>query len=112
MNWWFLSTRLVPLMAPPFFMALGVTLGGGLLGAWGHWLAGHPNMANAPEIAFRIRIWAVAVAIGGTITAFEHFERSLATRAVVDLARDGLILIAAYAGAEMGYGLLVLVSGA
>lgn len=106
MNWWLAGPKLVSYMAPPLFLALGVTVGGGLLGAFGHWIAGNPHEANASAIAFRIRIWAVAVALGGTISALEHFEQSLTSRAVSDLLRGSIALIAAYGGAELGYWLL------
>jgi hypothetical protein len=108
MRWWLVAPKLAALVAPPLFLAFGVTLGGGLLGALGHWLAGHPDQANASALALRIRIWAVAVAVGGTISALENFEKSLATRAVVDLLRGGLTLTAAWAGAALGYWLLYL----
>lgn len=106
MNWWLTSSKVVSLMAPPLFLALGVTLGGGLLGAFGHWIAGHTHNADASQIAFRIRIWAVAVAIGGTISALEQFEHSLTTRALLDLLRSAITLVSAYGGAELGYWLL------
>ncbi len=106
MKWWLVAPKVAALMAPPLFLACGVTLGGGLLGAFGHWLAGHQADADASQIAFRIRIWAVAVAIGGTISALESFEQSLTARAVLDLVRGGLTLTAAYAGAELGYWLI------
>lgn len=108
MRWWLVAPKVLILVTPPLFLAFGVTLGGGLLGALGHWLAGESTHASAAEIAFRIRIWAVAVAIGGTITALENFEKSLSTRAMLDLVRGGLTLTAAYAGAELGYWLLYL----
>lgn len=84
MKWWMIAPKVVVSMAPPFFLALGVTLGGGLMGALGHWIAGRTMSANAPEIAFRIRIWAVAVAVGGILSALESFEKSLAARAMMD----------------------------
>lgn len=87
-------------------LALGITLGGGLLGALGNWLAGHPASADASQIAFKIRIWAVAIAIGGTISALEHIEHSLTQRAMTDLVKGGLTILAAYAGAELGYWLI------
>ena len=105
-KWWLIAPKVLALIAPPLFLACGVTLGGGLFGAFGHWLAGHQSEANASQIAFRIRIWAVAVAVGGTITALENFEKHLSTRAMLDLIRGGLTLTAAYAGAEFGYLLL------
>lgn len=106
MKWWMVGPKLAAFVSPPLFLALGVTLGGGLVGALGHWMAGQNAQANAAQIAFRIRIWAVAVSIGGTISALESFEKSLATRALLDLARGALTLVAAYAGAELGYLLL------
>lgn len=106
MRWWLIGPRLITLLAPPLFLALGVTLGGGLFGAFGHWLAGQTEAANGAQIAFRIRIWAVAVAIGGTISALENLEKSVTTRALTDFVRGGLTLGAAYAGAEIGYWLL------
>lgn len=96
-------TRMLRLVGPPLFLAFGVTVGGGLMGALGHWLAGQTMEADASQIAFKIRIWAVAVAIGGALTALENFERSLSTKALVELAKGGLTLTAAYAGAELGY---------
>lgn len=106
MRWWLAGPKVITLITPPLFLAFGVTLGGGLLGALGHWLAGQPNVADASQIAFKIRIWAVAVAIGGALTALENFEKSLSAKALVDLAKGGLTLLAAYAGAELGYLLL------
>ncbi len=96
-------TRILRLVGPPLFLAFGVTVGGGLMGALGHWLVGQTVEADAGQIAFKIRIWAVAVAIGGALTALENFERSLSTKALVELAKGGLTLTAAYAGAEFGY---------
>lgn len=95
--------RMLRLVGPPLFLAFGVTVGGGLMGALGHWLAGQTAQADASQIAFKIRIWAVAVAIGGALTALENFERSLSTKALVELAKGGLTLTAAYMGAELGY---------
>lgn len=106
MKWWLVAPKIATLVTPPLFLALGVTLGGGLLGALGHWLAGQQASADASQIAFKIRIWAVAVAIGGTITALENFQKSVASRAMVDLIRGGITLLAAYAGAALGYWLI------
>lgn len=108
MKWWLVAPKLGALAAPPLFLAFGVTLGGGLMGALGHWLAGHPTAANASAIALKLRIWAIAVAVGGTISALENFERSITTRAMLDLVRGGVTLTAAWLGAAIGYWLLFL----
>lgn len=90
---------------PPFGLAFGVTLGGGVAGALGEWLAGRPA-ADASQVAFGIRIWAVAIAIGGTLTAFEHFERGLSQGALSQILREVGVLAAAYAGAQTAFWLL------
>lgn len=77
------------------------------MGAFGHWIVGQERQADPSQIAFKIRIWAVAVAIGGALTALENFERSVSTKALVDLAKGGLTLLAAYSGAQLGYWLLL-----
>lgn len=94
-----MTFRGVRAVIPPLFLAWGVTFGGGLMGALGEWLVGRPE-ADPTQIAFRTRIWAVAIAIGGTMTAFEHIERGLARGALPQIVRDLLVLGAAYSGAQ------------
>lgn len=94
--------RVVRVGLPPYFLALGVTLGGGLLGGLGQWMVG--KMESDPaQIAFRIRIWAVAVAIGGTLTAFEHIERGLAEWSLPKIVRDAVMIVSAYWGAQSAF---------
>lgn len=100
-----LATKLVRVGIPPYFLALGVTLGGGLLGSLGQWFAGQ-GAQDPAMTAYRIRIWAVAIAIGGTLTALENLERGLSTRAVPIILRDGLAIMMAYFGAQSGYWML------
>lgn len=104
---WDLIPRITRAGIPPFFLALGVTIGGGAAGALGAWLAGREvALQNPADAAYRIRIWAVAIAIGGTLTALENLERGLSTRALPSIVRDGLAITMAYAGAQGGYLLL------
>ncbi len=72
------------------------------MGALGQWMVGQMGM-DAAQIGFRIRIWAVAIAIGGTMTAFEHLERGLSQGSLPQIVRDVLVLTAAYAGAQASY---------
>ncbi|MBE3557548.1 MAG: sporulation protein [Firmicutes bacterium] len=100
-----LLTRFVRIVVPPGTLAMGVTLGGALLGGWGEWLVGQPSPPYA-DIAWRIRIWAMAIAIGGTQTAFENLERQLLTGGLTGIGRDLAIVAAAYLGAQLGYRLI------
>lgn len=99
---WNLLLRIWRVGLPPYFLALGVTLGGGLLGGLGQWMVGRGD-SDPAQIAFRIRIWAVAVAIGGTLTAFENIERGLAQLSLPKIVRDALMILAAYWGAQTAY---------
>lgn len=103
--------RTIHVGIPPYFLAFGVTVGGGLFGALGRWLVADYS-ATPAQTAFQLRIWAVAIAIGGTLTALESFERSVSTRALPILFRDGLALLLAYWGAQSGYVLLKWWAGA
>jgi hypothetical protein len=99
---WGVLAKVGRVSLPPLFLAFGVTAGGGILGAFGQWLVGQSG-ADAGQMAFRIRIWAVAIAIGGTMTAFEHLERGLSQGALPQIVKDLLILSSAYAGAQVAY---------
>ena len=97
-------------LTPPFAIALGVTLGGALIGGLGQWLVGEP----APDyvaLAFRIRIWAVAVAIGGALTALENLERGFLARGAPGVLRDLAVVLVAYLGSLMAYWLIRALTG-
>ncbi len=100
-----LFIKLIRVGIPPFFLSLGVTLGGGLLGALGLWFAGKGPQDPAIT-AYRIRIWAVAISIGGTFTVLENLERGLSTHALPAILRDTVSIIMAYLGAQSGYWIL------
>jgi hypothetical protein len=97
--------RAVKTLTPPFMLALGITVGGGLVGGLGQWLAGQP----APDyagLAWRLRIWAVAVAIGGAMTALENLERQFLVRGAAGALRDLAVVAVAYLGAQFGFTLI------
>ncbi len=95
---------------PPYFLAFGVTTGGGLLGSLGLWLAGKGPQDPAGA-AYPIRIWAVAIAIGGTFTALENLEKGFASRALPLIVHDSLVIAMAYSGAQCGYWVLQWLTG-
>jgi hypothetical protein len=92
-------------LTPPFCLAFGVTMGGALLGGLGQWLVGDPA-PDYTQLAWRIRIWAVAVAIGGTMTALENLERELLVRGSIGVMRDVAVVLVAYLGSMVAYWLV------
>lgn len=86
-----------------FFIALGVVLGGSLLGSISELLAGQYPLSSAVLLADRLKIWAVAAALGGTMTFFQNVEASLWGFRLRFLAREILLVLFAFAGAATGY---------
>jgi hypothetical protein len=103
--------RVWRLLAPPFGVALGVTLGGALIGGLAVFAAGRPD-PDYVSLAWRIRIWAVAVAIGGAMTALEKLEHEFLASGMRGVLRDVAVVAVAYAGAQAGYALLRWLVGA
>ncbi len=60
-----------------YFIALGVLLGGCLIGGIGAYLSGQPPLTIITSLANRLKIWALVAAIGGTFDAVYSFERGI-----------------------------------
>ncbi|MDQ0157281.1 YtrH family sporulation protein [Robertmurraya andreesenii] len=90
------------LLFDSYFIALGVLLGGALIGGIGAFLTGKPLMTEIFRISSSIRIWAIVAAIGGTFDAFYSFERGLFDGDTKDLFKTFLHILSALGGAQTG----------
>ncbi|WP_248560208.1 YtrH family sporulation protein [Niallia sp. NCCP-28] len=90
-----------------YFIALGVILGGALVGGGlAAFLTGKPMLSEVIRISDMIRIWAIVTAIGGTFDAIYSFEKGLLDAATKDLFKQTLLIISAFGGAQTGATLL------
>jgi Sporulation protein YtrH len=96
----------VPAFIHSFFIALGVLLGGSLIGAIGAFLVGEPPLTKMFEFANRLKIWALVAAIGGTFDAFYSFERGIFQGETRDIVKQVLLIISAMGGAQTGWQLI------
>ena len=55
------------------------------------------------DVSKSIKIWAVAVALGGTFTTFEIFEKSLFQGDIKSTLKQAFYIVAALIGANSGY---------
>jgi len=94
-----------------FFIALGVVLGGSVFGALAATLTDQPPLKTMITIADNIKIWAVAVALGGTFSSFRVLEQGLFRGEVKTLVRQLLYVFFAMGGAQLGYIILCLIRG-
>ncbi|HBT47283.1 MAG TPA: hypothetical protein DEA73_05315 [Peptococcaceae bacterium] len=94
-----------------FFTALGVILGASLVGSLAALLAGQPPLRTMAQLALDIKIWAMVAAIGGTFTALEVLELSLLEGQFRALVKQLLLIIGAFAGAQVGYFIITSLAG-
>lgn len=90
------------LLIDSYFIALGVLIGGALIGGLGAFLTGKPLLTEIFRISSSIRIWAIVAAIGGTFDAVYSFERGLFDGDTKDIFKTFLLILAALGGAQTG----------
>lgn len=91
-----------PLLIDSYFIALGVLLGGALIGGFAAFLTGKPPLTEIFRISSSIRIWAIVAAIGGTFDTVYSFERGLFQGETKDIFKQFLLILSALGGAQTG----------
>lgn len=85
-----------------FFIALGIVLGGSMLGGIGAVVSLQPPTQTMLDIADRIKIWALAAAVGGTIDPMRVIESNMLGGNLSPAIKQILFLLSAFLGAHMG----------
>jgi len=93
----------MPAFIHSYFIALGVLLGGSLIGGIGAFISGEPPLEEIFRMANRLKIWALVAAIGGTFDAFYSFERGILLGQTKDIFKQFLLIISAMGGAHTGW---------
>ncbi|MDY0396966.1 YtrH family sporulation protein [Virgibacillus halophilus] len=88
-----------------YFIALGVIIGGALIGSIGYFITGNPPLNAVTRVAKQLRIWAIVAAIGGTFDAIANFEKALDGSAL-DVFKQILIIFSAMGGVKTAMVLL------
>jgi hypothetical protein len=91
-----------PSFIESYFIALGVLLGGSLIGGLAAFLTGQPLLTAVYRLSTLLRIWAIVAAIGGTFDAVYSFEKGLFDGATKDLFKQFLLILSALGGAQTG----------
>ncbi|NMD70740.1 sporulation protein [Bacillus sp. DNRA2] len=85
-----------------YFIALGVILGGSIIGGIATFLTGNPPLTAIYRLSNLLRIWAIVAAIGGTFDAVYSFERGLLQGETKDLFKQFMLILSALGGAQTG----------
>ncbi|KGX89103.1 YtrH family sporulation protein [Pontibacillus litoralis] len=83
-----------------YFIALGVMIGGTLIGSIGAFAAGEAPFTYISRLAKSLRIWAIVAAIGGTFDAISTFERGLSDGSTLDIFKQIVCIISAMGGVQ------------
>ncbi|WP_211746813.1 YtrH family sporulation protein [Paenibacillus sp. Marseille-Q4541] len=85
-----------------FFIAFGIVLGGAMLGGIGAVISLQPPTQTMLDVAGKIKIWALAAAVGGTIDPMRVIESNVLDGNLSPAIKQILYLIFAFLGAHMG----------
>lgn len=85
-----------------YFIALGVILGGSIIGGIATFLTGNPPLTAIYRLSNLLRIWAIVAAIGGTFDAVYSFERGFIQGETKDLFKQFMLILSALGGAQTG----------
>lgn len=91
-----------PVFLNSFFIALGVILGGSLIGGIAAFFTNQPPITVVNGLSESLRIWAIIAAIGGTFDTVYSLERGLLNGETRDIIKQILWIISAYSGAHTG----------
>jgi hypothetical protein len=91
-----------PSFIESYFIALGVILGGSIIGGFAAFLTGNPPLTAILRLSNLLKIWAIVAAIGGTFDTVYSFERGFIEGETKDLFKQFLLILSALGGAQTG----------
>lgn len=92
-----------------FLIAFGVSIGASIFAGVGAIINNHPPLRTMLDVSDSIKIWAVAVALGGTFSSFEIIEQGLFKGEVRSIIKQVLYILVALLGANSGSSLIKLI---
>lgn len=90
-----------------FLVAFGVVIGGATLGGIGAVLTFQAPAVVMEQLAEKIKIWALVVAVGGTIDPLRFIESHVLEGHLSPVIKQIFYIISAFVGAHMGTTLIL-----
>ncbi|MFZ7104674.1 MAG: YtrH family sporulation protein [Peptococcaceae bacterium] len=94
-----------------FCTALGIVLGGSLIGSLSTIITGEQPYFTMRKLAEDMKLWAVVAAIGGSFSSFEALGSGLFSGEFRILGKHFFYVISSFAGAEIGIYLIYTLTG-
>lgn len=86
-----------------FCVALGLVLGGSLVGAVGALFTHHPPMTTMVRLAEQLKIWALVAAVGGSVDALKVIGDSFFGWQLTSVFKQFAYLTSAFLGSQLGF---------
>lgn len=96
-------------MVNNFLISFGVVVGASIFGGVGAVITNDPPLKAMLDIASSIKIWAVAVTLGGTFSSFAVIEKGLFEGEFKSIIKQAVYVLTALLGANMGYKVIKLI---
>ncbi|MCX8129283.1 MAG: YtrH family sporulation protein [Clostridia bacterium] len=85
-----------------FLIAFGVIVGASAFAGIAALINDQPPVKTMTNLAASIKIWAVAVALGGTFSSFEIIDKSLFRGEIKSMMKQAIYVLMAILGANAG----------
>lgn len=96
-------------MIQNFFIAFGVVIGGSIFAGISAIIVGNPPLRSMINLANSIKIWAMAIALGGTFTSFDIINKGLFRGEMKSIIKQIIYIFVALLGANAGYSIIKLI---
>lgn len=103
--------RFISTVVLDFYVAIGIVLGGSMLGALGAVLTHNPPMTTMLKIADQLKIWALVAALGGTMDTLKLIDTGVLDGHFGSVIKQFCYLLAAFLGCNVGYYLIKWIVG-
>jgi len=84
-------------------------VGASLMAGLGALINGHPPLKTMFTVAGSIKVWAIAVALGGTFSSFEIIDKGIFKGEIRSIIKQAVHVIIAVMGANTGYSFIRLI---
>lgn len=92
-----------------FLISFGVIVGASFFAGVAALITNQPPLKTMLDISGSIKIWAVAVALGGTFSSFQILEQGLLRGEIKAIAKQAVYILVALLGANSGCNIIKLV---
>lgn len=92
-----------------FLVSFGIVAGASSCASLAALVCNKPPLKTMIDVAISLKIWAVAVSLGGTFSSFEALEQGIFKGELKAIIRQLTYIIAALCGANIGQSLVILI---